>query len=190
MPAASVRATATPSTAGGVAQTTVETTTPSVNLRVVPWVAVLTIGVFVVVTAIGAFVPGPTANWTTVMFLFSLVAPALVATFGIYLVRADWRDAITAGFVVAYLLMLLSAVGLGFGDRAIGATESLRNILVQNFTSLMSIVIVFYFGSEGAIQVATQITAARVGQATAAAAAQPQGAPAAVPGAPGAPVGP
>jgi hypothetical protein len=173
MPVASVTATASPMSATtGSAQTRVETSAPALNLGVVPWVALLTIGSFVIVTAFGALLQGMPQSWATMMFLFSLVAPALVATFGIFLVRGDWRDGITAGFVVAYLLMLLSAVGLGFGDRGLGTTESLRNVLVQNFTSLMSIVIVFYFGSEGAIQVANQIAAARLGQATANAAAQ------------------
>lgn len=71
------------------------------------------------------------------------------------------RDAITAAFIVAYLLMLLSAVGLSFGQ-ATSATGTLRDLLIQNFTGLMGVVIAFYFGSEAAIEIAKQVFASRV----------------------------
>ena len=111
------------------------------------------------------------AGLVGVLFLLSMILPALIAFFGIYFIRNEMRDAITAGFVVSYLLMLLSAVTLPFGVFETGTTGSLRSALLNNFTGLMQVVIVFYFGSEAAVQIADKIFVGRVAAANATAAA-------------------
>lgn len=145
--------------------TTVTMTTPGASRGRVLWILSTVTGSFVVITLIGVGILelwGGAGSFTLVFFLFSLVVPSLIAFFGTYLFRNDMREAITASFIVAYLLLLLSSAALVFGDTEAGGVGTLRNLLIQNFTGLMTVVVAFYFGSEAAIQVAKHVFAARV----------------------------
>jgi hypothetical protein len=162
----SVEKRTTQTTDGGqpASVTTVKLSAPEASRTLILWVLVAVLASFTLVSASGvaAYQLWPDVRSVSqVLFLMSLVVPALIAFFGTYLIRSDMRDAITAGFIVAYLLMLLSAVGLSFGQ-ATSVTGTLRDLLIQNFTGLMGVVIVFYFGSEAAIEVAKQVFASRV----------------------------
>ena len=109
--------------------------------------------------------------------MFSLAVPPLIALFGGFLLRGEWRDGLTASLVVGYLLLVMSALGVkAFGDR-VADTGSVAGSLLPNFTNLISIVVVFYFGSEASVKVAQQILASRVADANSAAASSAVKAP-------------
>lgn len=146
--------------------TTVSVAEAPINYSVLVWTAAVVTASFVVITFFGAIVIPPGGNGQSVAFLFSLVVPALVALFGGFLIRGEWRDAITQSFVVAYLLVLLSALGLSaFGGR-IADVQTLSGTLLPNFTGLMGLIIAFYFGSEASIQIGKQVLASRVALAS------------------------
>jgi hypothetical protein len=141
-----------------------------VDIRTLLVTASLVIASFVAITFVGAILVHD-GDGRLIAFLFSLVVPPLIALFGGFLMRKEWRDAISASLVVAYLLLLMSALGLkAFGNQA-ADTQTFSGTLLPNFTALMGIIIAFYFGSEASIQIGKQVLASRVASANSAAAA-------------------
>lgn len=166
--------TVTASTDRASGLTTVTMTSPEPKVEYILWTGSAAVAVFVLVGVFGIILPESFGPLKDGMFVFSLAIPALIACFGIYLVRSEWRDAITAGFVVAYLLLLLTSLVPGFGSGEV-ADDTIRKVLLDNFTVLMGIVVAFYFTAEAAGEVAKSVLGARLATLSAAAPAPPSG---------------
>jgi len=162
MPSTIVASTSTGAT--GVPERRIEIKAPPLDRAALLWTAVLTIGTFTGITLLAnipLLVNRPLQPWVDLGFFLSISLPPLIAGFGIYLSTREWRDAITAAFVVAYVLILMTTFGLGLGIN-VAAPESLRRVVLDNFTGLMGVVVAFYFGSEAAVEVSKLLVASRV----------------------------
>jgi len=93
--------------------------------------------------------------------LWSIALPALIAFFGFYAVRDDMRDAIAGSFVIAFLVVFVEAVLLSLGAFQ-NSTGSLREVVVNNFMTLVGTVVAFYVGSEAAIKIGNRYADAKV----------------------------
>lgn len=96
-------------------------------------------------------IPAEYVQMRGAIFVLATLLPPVVAFFGLYLV-ADMRDAIAGSFAVAYLLLLVGGALLSTGEfKAVAG--SVREVLLQNFTGLMGVVVAFYFGGDAAVKV-------------------------------------
>jgi hypothetical protein len=86
------------------------------------------------------------------LLVWSIAVPSFVAFFGLYKLRREIRDAIAGGFVVGFLCILCLSVVLNIGNTPAGA-GSIRQLAIGNFMTLVGTIVVFYFGSEAAIQI-------------------------------------
>src|SRR5437764_555010 len=110
--------TATTQPTPGSRTTTVSIAELPVDGRAILLTASFVVASFVIATFVGAILLKGAGQ--LIAFLFSLAIPPLIALFGGFFMRHQWRDAITASFVVAYLLLLASALGL----RAFGSQQA------------------------------------------------------------------
>jgi len=116
---------------------------------------------FIVVIAAGLphivlnLIPDEYAQMRGAIFILATLLPPVVAFFGLYLV-ADMREAIAGSFAVAYLLLVIGGALLTTGEFKATA-GSVREVLLQNFTGLMGVVVAFYFGSDAAVKIAASM---------------------------------
>ena len=82
------------------------------------------------------------------------------------------RLALASTFVIVYLVYLSTAI---FWTVPGGAEQTLAGPLVETLTDLIKIVLPFYFGVSGAVEIAKSRSRVRTGEADSASADQPKG---------------
>lgn len=74
--------------------------------------------------------------------------PAIIALFGMFWIAQNWKDAITASFLVAYLIYLAGILALFvFAGQSLPLDSGAKAVL-DNFSGLVGTVMVAYFGQE------------------------------------------
>jgi len=81
--------------------------------------------------------------------------PALIALFGMFWVAANWKDALTAAFAVTYFIFVAGILAIFVFPAQNLPLEGGAKVVVDNFTSLVAIVMAAYFGQE-AVRAAAQ----------------------------------
>jgi len=81
--------------------------------------------------------------------------PALIALFGMFWVADNWKDALTAAFAVTYFIFVAGILAVFVFPAQNLPLEGGAKVVVDNFTSLMAIVMAAYFGQE-AVRAASQ----------------------------------
>jgi hypothetical protein len=102
------------------------------------------LGAFVTGSAIHEFWPGKQAAGVGI----AISVPALVALFGMFWIAEKWKDAITAAIVVPYLIVIAGAFALFVFPQADFKLADGAKIVFDEFTGLMKVVLVSYFGQE------------------------------------------
>jgi uncharacterized membrane protein len=101
-----------------------------------------------------------------VAYVATLIVPALIAYFGLLHLSADMRDAFAAGFMVMYFVLVTTAMAFSSVGDMDSAVATIRGTLIGNLTSLMYVVVGFYFGALAVAKVADAATKiAEAGQA-------------------------
>jgi hypothetical protein len=113
----------------------------------------------VVIAVIAAFVVGSAVRELTEYKVAGVGAaigiPALVALFGMFWVADNWKDALTAAFAVTYFIFLAGILALFVFPGNPLPLEGGAKVVVDNFTSLLAVVMAAYFGQE-AVRAAAQ----------------------------------
>jgi len=81
--------------------------------------------------------------------------PALIALFGMFWVADNWKDALTAAFAVTYFIFVAGILAVFVFPAQNLPLEGGAKVIVDNFTSLVAIVMAAYFGQE-AVRAASQ----------------------------------
>jgi len=93
-------------------------------------------------------------DYNSVGLVMSLVLPTLVAFFGVYWVSGVMRDAIAAGFFVAYFTFLFTVTTLD-----VELESDLADTLISSFTSLTAVVFASFFGARAIDAISAGIAA-------------------------------
>ena len=101
-------------------------------------------------------------EYNAVGLVMSLVLPTIVAFFGVYWVSGVMRDAIAAGFFVAYFTFLFTVTTLD-----IELESDLADTLINSFTSLTAVVFASFFGARAIEAISAGIAARPVAPAAA-----------------------
>lgn len=106
---------------------------------------------------------------TAHFYAFAVIATGLVTFFGMLgasagkptgeLPESRMRNAITAGIVVSYLVL----VGLAAFIREASGLSDFTRTLLSSFTSVVGIVLAFYFGASAYVEASQRSTRARSG---------------------------
>lgn len=86
---------------------------------------------------------------------FAIGAPALIALFGMFWVADNWKDALTASFVAAYVIFVAGILAIFVFPQSDFELQGGAKLIVENFTGLVAIVVTGYFGQE-AVRAAAQ----------------------------------
>ena len=81
--------------------------------------------------------------------------PALIALFGMFWVADNWKGALTAAFAVTYFIFVAGILAVFVFPAQNLPLEGGAKVVVDNFTSLVAIVMAAYFGQE-AVRAASQ----------------------------------
>lgn len=93
--------------------------------------------------------------------------PTLIALFGMFWVASDWKDALTASFVVAYFILLAGVVSLSYLEGRPIALEGGAKVIVENFSGLVGVVMAAYFGEKAVERLALAYQTSKVAEAEA-----------------------
>lgn len=118
------------------------------------WSIIILAFIEVFTIAVGLF--GTNVSGNIIFLSFTTIAIAFITFFGLLhigmqekqsssITDKDMRTAITASIIVTYLTM--TGMAAFFGNNAVKELPPLTQLLLTNFTTVVSIVIAFYFGS-------------------------------------------
>jgi hypothetical protein len=120
-------------------------------------------GAFIAGAVVRELIPG----WEEAGAGAAIGLPTIVALFGMFWVADSWKDALTASFAVAYFIFLAGIVSIFlFAGRPL-ELEGGTKILVDNFTTLVAVVLGSYFGEAALAAWADAHKAAKIAEAAA-----------------------
>lgn len=111
------------------------------------WLGGAVIASFVFLTWMWQVTVDAHATTSGVAYTATLIVPAMIAYFGLLHFRTDMRDAFAAGFMVMYFVLVTSAVAFPTVGDLGSEPATIRGTLLGNLTSLMYVVVGFYFGA-------------------------------------------
>jgi hypothetical protein len=155
-----------------------------VNVRAILWTLGITAGVALSVQLSLLFIAtyGPNGRWAAAwapLVAIALTVVPLVTFGGFYIASRRARVAIMASFLLTFLTMLPLALTLP--KLGLGAPTGLSKTLVDQFSSVVGTLIIFYFGSETIITGAKLVTTSQKPEAAAQLARADRDLPAAAP---------
>jgi hypothetical protein len=100
----------------------------------------------------GGAVLSALTNYDKVGIAVSLLVPTMITFVGVLWVRG-MREAIGAGFFIAYVCLMVSSIVIH-----LDATEQLAKDLTANFQTLMGTVVAFYFASAAVVEATKAIS--------------------------------
>jgi flagellar biosynthesis protein FliQ len=111
---------------------------------------IFTVATFVVLALIVGVVVGlvRAGEFTQVGLGMAFIIPALIALFGMFWIASNWKDALTAAFAVTYFIFIGGLISIFVLPGRNLALEGAAEALLNNYTALVGVVMVAYFGQE------------------------------------------
>jgi hypothetical protein len=121
-------------------------------LRAILVVGAAVITAFVSLTWVWIWAESEHSGVAELAYESSLFVPPVIAFFGLFYLRSDLGDALAGGFMVLYFTVMTTVLAFStIGDLS-SSVSTLRGTLFGSLTSVINVVVAFYFGSGAAVQ--------------------------------------